>query len=50
MTPIVVLDELVVPPELVGVQVYIPISVVLILDIVRVEPVSPVITIPFLYH
>ena len=50
MTLIVVLDELVVPPELVGVQRYIPTSVVLILDIVRVEPVSPVIATPFLYH
>ena len=44
------LDELVLPLELFGVQVYIPISVVLILGIVRVESVSPAINIPFLNH
>ena len=50
MTLIVVLEELPLPLEFLGVQVYTPISVVLTLDSVKVELVCPVIIAPFLDH
>ena len=50
VTLITVVLELADPLELLGVQLYTPISVVLIFLILRVEPVSPGMTIPFLNH
>ena len=50
VTLIVVVAELAVPLELLGVQLYTPMSLLLIFLMVRVEPVSPDITIPFLIH
>ena len=50
VTLIVVVAELAVPLELLGVQLYTPMSLLLIFWIVRVEPVSPDKTIPFLSH
>ena len=50
MTLIVVLEELLLPLEFLGVQVYTPILVVLTFDRVRVEIICSVITTPFLDH
>ena len=50
VTLIAVLLELALPPELLTVQLYKPISVVLTFWILRVEFVSPGMTIPFLNH
>ena len=43
-------ELLVLPSELEGIHLYCPMSLVVILDIVNVEPVSPEILTPFFIH